>query len=420
MGYFKLVVCGMVIFVLAAVKPLSLQASDNTMSSKIIVNLPSRTLEYYENSKLIKEYPVAIGKQSTPTPHGSFYIIDKEVNPWWYPPKSNGYVVPSGPNNPLGYRWMGFEANYGIHGTNAPWSIGSVVSNGCIRMLEEDVEELFPLIKDKTPVYITYDRVKIRVDNAGKASIGIYPDVYAYGRITLEQVKYKLMTERLDSLVDDDLLLQLIRKEEGQQLLFAKLYYLKINKVVFPQYLVSWDDIIYAPVVLLATHLNTKIEWDERQQMLIGKQHTVPGMLKNNVLYVGVKDVPTLFGVRQSWDEHNKCLTIHTVELLMAGQSVTYNVQQINDVNYVPIFKVAQALGRKLYWEEESQILWLGWRKVSVTMLGDEPYIEVSKISDYFNINVIVDKEQETMDMNYYPWGIDYSMYLGEMGNFVD
>jgi len=416
----KLAVCIMAIVILSAMNPASIQAKDQNMSSKIIVNLPSCTLEYYENDTLIKEYPVAIGKQSTPTPRGVFYINDKEVNPWWYPPNSKGYVVTSGPQNPLGYRWMGFEGNYGIHGTNAPWSIGSVISNGCIRMHEEDVEELFPQIQYNTPVYITYDQIKIRVDKTGKASIGIYPDVYGYGKVTLEQVKQKLMTERLDSFIEVDFLSQLISEEKGEQVRIAQLYNLKINNRNVPQYLVEWDDVIYAPVRTLAAHLDTTIEWDEQRKLVVGKQHAVPGMVKNNILYVAVNDVPTLFGVKQSWDHNDNCLMINALELLMGGQPVTHNVQQINDINYVPIYKVAQALGKKLYWEEQSKTLWLGSRKIAVTMLAEEPYIDINKISDYFNVSVTWDVAQQTLNMNYFDWGIDYSMYLGEMGDFID
>ena len=419
MGCFKVVMCLMAIFILSALNPARIQGMDQK-SSKIIVNLPSRTLEYYENNRLIKEYPVAIGKPSTPTPRGFFHIIDKEVNPWWYPPNSNGYVVPSGPSNPLGYRWMGFNGNYGIHGTNAPWSIGSVISNGCIRMHEEDVEDLFPRVEDNTPVYITYDQIKVRVDITGRASIGIYPDVYDDGNMTLEEVKSQLKTENLGSLVADEFLSQLMREAKGEQVLFAKLYNLKINNKELPHYLVGWDDIIYVPVQTLSTDLDRTIIWDEQQQLVIGKQHAVPGMVKNNILYVGVNQVPSLFGVEQSWDEYHSCLTIHALELLLAGQPVTFNVQQINKIHYVPIVKVAQALGRKLYWEEQSKTWWLGYRKIEVTMLAEEPYIEVSKISDYFNTSVTWDSTKQTLDMNYFGGGIDYSMYLGEMGDFFD
>ena len=416
----KLTVCIMVIVVLSAIKPISIQALDQKVSSKIVVNLPSCTLEYYEDNQLIKEYPVAIGKQSTPTPRGYFNIIDKEINPWWYPPNNKSFVVTSGPHNPLGYRWMGFAGNYGIHGTNAPWSIGSVVSNGCIRMREEDVEELFPHIQYNTPVDITYERIKIRIDKTGMVSIGIYPDVYASTKVTLEQVKHKLMRNNLDGLVDDDFLLQLISEARGEQVLFAKLYNLKINNEDMNYYLVEWGTEKYVPILSLAAKLDTNITWDEQQQLVVGKNNAVPGMVKNNILYVEVDYLPTLFGIKQSWDEDNNCLMINAQELLMAGQLVTRDVQQINDITYVPIIKVAQALDRKLYWEEDSETLWLGSIKISVKMLANKPYIEVSKIGSYFNVSVTRDAAQQNLDMNYFCWGIDYSMYLGEMGDCIN
>lgn len=420
MGCFKLALCVVVIIGILVAQPICTQAMNKDKSSEIIINLPSRTLEYYEENKLIKEYPVAIGKPSTPTPLGVFKIVDKEVNPCWYPPDKKGYIVSSGPSNPLGYRWLGFEANYGIHGTNAPWSIGSVVSNGCIRMLEEDVEELFPQLQYNTPVHITYDRVKVRVDKKGQATIGIYPDVYAYETVTLGQVKQKLLIQKLENLLEDDFLSQLIAEEKGEQVPFAKLYNLKINSKQLGEYLVSWEDIIYAPVAALSANLDATINWDEKKQLIIGKQNAVPGIKRNNILYVPVNQLPVLFGVRQTWDEDNNCLMINAIELLMAGQPVTCNVQLINDISYVPIFKVAKALNRKLYWEEQSHTLWLGSRKIPTTMLVDEPYIEANKISDYFNVSVTWDEAQQTLDMNYFCYGMDYSMYLGEMGDFVD
>ena len=390
----RVAVCAMVIAVLSTINIVSIQAMDRKMSSKIIVNLPSRTLEYYENNQLIKEYPVAIGKPSTPTPLGLYSIMDKEVNPCWYPPERDGYVVSSGPDNPLGYRWMGFWGNYGIHGTNAPWSIGSVISNGCIRMHEEDVEELFPQIECDTPVEITYDQIKLRVDGTGKASIGIYPDVYEYGKITLEQVKDKLMTDGLDSLVDDDFLIQLINEEKGEQVLFAELCNLKINKTTSPYHLLGWDDVLFSPVSSLSANLGTNMGRNDKQHFLIGKRHILPGMVNYNILYRRSNYLPTLLDVKQSWDEYKYGLKINAPQLLLAGQTIIHQRPQINDRNNVPIFQVAKALGKKLYWEEQSKTLWLGSTDISVTMLSEEPYLEESKRNDGFNASARWDETQ--------------------------
>ena len=75
----------------------------------------------------------------------------------WYSPEG---VFPFGhPKNVLGTRWIGFEEKeglygYGIHGTAEPESIGKAESNGCIRLRNEDVEELFDFVETKTKVVI--------------------------------------------------------------------------------------------------------------------------------------------------------------------------------------------------------------------------------------------------------------------------
>ncbi len=109
--------------------------------SHISINLATRRLSYFEGNSLINRFPVGVGKPSTPTPTGSYSIIEKIMHP--------GGV--------LGTRWMGLsipEGRYGIHGTNNPSSIGGYVSNGCIRMYNQDVEKLFPSVELGTPVKI--------------------------------------------------------------------------------------------------------------------------------------------------------------------------------------------------------------------------------------------------------------------------
>lgn len=89
-----------------------------------------------------RTFTIAVGKPSTPTPSGRWQINYKEMHPSW---------------NVLGSRWMGLNnpaGNYGIHGTNAPWTIGRAVSNGCIRMHNHDIESIYDLCPAGTPVLI--------------------------------------------------------------------------------------------------------------------------------------------------------------------------------------------------------------------------------------------------------------------------
>jgi len=107
----------------------------------LVISVADRKLAVVENGAVTKIYPIAVGKNSTPSPTGSFLIVDRITDPTYY---HANVVVPPGPHNPLGTRWMGLsEKGYGIHGTNAPKSIGKAVSHGCIRMARPDLEEVF-------------------------------------------------------------------------------------------------------------------------------------------------------------------------------------------------------------------------------------------------------------------------------------
>jgi lipoprotein-anchoring transpeptidase ErfK/SrfK len=108
---------------------------------RLVISIPDRKIALVQDGRVVKVYPVAVGKTSTPSPRGSFHIASRVQHPTWYRP---GKVVGPGPANPLGTRWMGLGyKGYGIHGTNMPLSIGKAASHGCIRMRNRDVEDLF-------------------------------------------------------------------------------------------------------------------------------------------------------------------------------------------------------------------------------------------------------------------------------------
>jgi hypothetical protein len=101
-------------------------------------------------------YRVGLGKEGR-TPRTSFTVKVKQEEPPWY---SNGRMIPYGdPENVLGTRWMGFKdepgaSGFGIHGTAEPDSIGKDRSMGCIRLRNEEVEELFEYVARGTSVAI--------------------------------------------------------------------------------------------------------------------------------------------------------------------------------------------------------------------------------------------------------------------------
>lgn len=144
----------------------------------VVVNVAEMRLYYYPPSvegetPRVETYPISVGRMDWSTPLGTTHIKAKVVEPAWYPPQSiieehaaRGdilpQVVPPGPDNPLGeYAMLLDIPGYLIHGTNRPQGVGMRVTHGCIRMLPEDIERLFPRLPVGTPVRLINEPLKL-------------------------------------------------------------------------------------------------------------------------------------------------------------------------------------------------------------------------------------------------------------------
>ncbi len=108
---------------------------------KLVIDLDRQRLTVYAGNKPFQEFPVAIGKDRTPSPVGDWKIIHKSTD--W----GGGF----------GSRWLSLDVPwgiYGIHGTNKPWSIGTRASHGCFRMYNKHVEELYKWVQLGTKVKV--------------------------------------------------------------------------------------------------------------------------------------------------------------------------------------------------------------------------------------------------------------------------
>ena len=116
-------------------------SAGSARSRRIVVSIPDRKLALVEDGRVLRMYRVAVGAPISPSPTGEFKVVSRLSRPTYYHP---GTVIPPGPDNPLGTRWIGLNRKgYGIHGTNTPRSIGKAASHGCIRMAKADLEQLF-------------------------------------------------------------------------------------------------------------------------------------------------------------------------------------------------------------------------------------------------------------------------------------
>ena len=112
---------------------------------RIVVSIPDRKLAVVENDEVVQVFDVAVGAPVSPSPTGTFTIINRVADPTYY---HSGTVIAPGPRNPIGTRWIGLsQKGYGIHGTDEPSSIGYARSHGCIRLRNADVERLFERVR---------------------------------------------------------------------------------------------------------------------------------------------------------------------------------------------------------------------------------------------------------------------------------
>ena len=111
----------------------------NTIPYSIQISVGKRRLSLSKNGKLVKSFPIAVGKMLTNTPTGEFVIVNRQYNP----------------GGPFGVLWLSLsKQGYGIHGTNDPSSIGKAVSHGCVRMYNRDVLQLAEMVPNGTRVII--------------------------------------------------------------------------------------------------------------------------------------------------------------------------------------------------------------------------------------------------------------------------
>jgi len=116
------------------------------VATHLVLRLGERRVFVYAEDEVMTSFPVAIGTSRTPTPTGEFEIFQMVEDPVWQSPWT-GEVHEPGPDSALGLRWIGFaqmsNGIIGFHGTPTVSSIGRAASNGCVRLRNEDVLELF-------------------------------------------------------------------------------------------------------------------------------------------------------------------------------------------------------------------------------------------------------------------------------------
>lgn len=122
----------------------------------IIVNKENNKAVFIDEGQIQSVFPISTGKEPGFTPEGKFTVVVKAKNPYYRRKDIQG----GDPENPLGTRWIGFDARetdgriYGLHGTNNERSIGKYVTEGCVRFHSEAIERLYDQVPLGTKVLV--------------------------------------------------------------------------------------------------------------------------------------------------------------------------------------------------------------------------------------------------------------------------
>jgi lipoprotein-anchoring transpeptidase ErfK/SrfK len=149
------------IFLLSLASLASAQSSPQSVAKArpqrlVLVSIADRKLAVSENGNVLAYFTVAVGAAVSPSSTGEFEIVSRVANPTYY---HDGIVMGPGKDNPVGTRWLGLNVKgYGIHGTNAPRSVGHATSHGCIRLRNRDVERLYAMLRVGDVVEIRAER----------------------------------------------------------------------------------------------------------------------------------------------------------------------------------------------------------------------------------------------------------------------
>lgn len=298
----------------------------NTVKRWILINIPARSLRLYEGNNCLAMYPVGVGRIESKTPAGFYKIVEKIENPTWVDPGDTSVAISSGPDNPLGYRWLGIGGNYGIHGTNKPSSVGHYVSNGCVRMVEADVEKLFDKVDVGTEVQIMYNRLVIDKTQDGRVAYYIYPDGYNMQNLTVDFVKQGLAGYGIADFVSDDYVAKSIEASNGLPNFVAAPVNLMYNGKKLDFKAVNYQNLTYVPVENLSKTLNTAVKVENNNATTTKGSAAVSLFSKKP--YIRLTDISNIFDVNFTL---NKNYTVATLTPITANAVQPVEINEVAD-----------------------------------------------------------------------------------------
>lgn len=378
---------------------------------EILINLPAFTLYLYEAGRLIRQYPIAVGRMVTPSSFGEYRIINRVVNPTWYPEGRD--PVPPGPANPVGSRWLGISLDgYGIHGTNDPGSIGKAVSKGCIRMRNEDVEELTELVRIGTPVRLAYETIVVEPDRKGEQyTITVYPDIYRKGTNTLAELWSKVARQGIRTTIGDEQLMRILRAATGKPEALPLDIEVRVGGTAVSGGAFWSGGRLWLPLRAVAEAFGKKVSWEENGHKAILDGHRLEkvvvrsasggggrsenggsggtdgsgglgGASGGRTLLAALDEVERILGVHSSYDQRAGSVNLLVPEIYADGEPLGIKGFWSKGMLYFPLFELADHLGAEMDWDLDLEQLRLAGSPVPATLINDIFYVPFYAVKD--------------------------------------
>lgn len=193
----------------------------------LLINIPQRMAFVFSEDLVVAAYPVAVGRSTWPTFTGPFVVATLEINPVWdVPPSIQNELrragkpvvthVAPGPANPLGAYWIGLSRpGFGIHSTNAPLTIYTSTTHGCIRLHPDDAKAVYAAAFVGMRGLIAYESVLLAQASDGRVLLEIHPDVYRRQPDALAVVWWRASQLGVTTLIDWDAAAAAVRRRDG-------------------------------------------------------------------------------------------------------------------------------------------------------------------------------------------------------------
>ncbi|MTI48570.1 L,D-transpeptidase [Sporosalibacterium faouarense] len=361
----------------------STYAIEPKIGKEIIIDIPSRKLFLMENNELLKEYPVAVGKAYTPTPIGQYRVLNKLVDPYYSKKNISGGSI----YNPLGSRWIGFKPHYGIHGNSDPGSISTFASEGCVRMFERDVQEIYELVDYNTPVTVQYELLKVYNDIDGDNPIlFVYPDYYNWEDDVDIKIDEKLKEIGIYDRMQKDRLENLKELSNKEITIFTDRYAYFVNDIYITKDIILLGDKYYVNRNKIEKFFNIRFTsilgsgychiWGERLE-----EKRI-----DNKKYISILDLENVLG-----GKHTAKVTDNKIEynfdtlILLNNKILLGNAEDLINNTKIPVEDIAESLGIKTIYKNDTVKLESNEGEIKHYNY-DDIYVELQELQNKFGI----------------------------------